>query len=82
MGITRHYNLSRRVSPFSLWTQIRPQDIVEKIPHLVIFGEKNLPLRSLAARRLRLHHPRGQNKYISKLRQINRHGNILKIIQN
>ena len=34
-----------------------------KIPHLVAFGGGNPPLGSPAARRLILHHPRGQ-KYI------------------
>ena len=47
-----------------------------KIPHLVAFGNKNPPLRSPSARRLRLHNPRGMKNYISKLRLLIRQAKI------
>ena len=38
-----------------------------KIPHLVAFGDKYSPLRSTVARRLRIHHPRGQKNTYKNL---------------
>ena len=40
-------------------------------------GKKTLPSKTPSSRKLRLHHPAGQKKYISKLRHINIQHNLL-----
>ena len=43
MGITGYHNFSSQVCPLPLRSKIRPQTFVEKIPHIVTFGEKPTP---------------------------------------
>ena len=49
--------------PFHFGTKSYHRLFWIKITHLVAFGDKNPPLRSTAARRLRLHHQRVQKIY-------------------
>ena len=75
MGITGNHNPLRRVSPLPLRSQTRSQTHLDKNPTSIGLWGKNTLLRSLAARRLRLHHPRDAKKYTPKLRQLTRQGN-------
>ena len=55
-----------------LWISIR---------HSEYFGDLNLPTISPEARKLRMHHPRGQEKYISQMRLCTKIYNILQHLQ-
>ena len=50
------------------------------ISHSEAFGEQNFPTRSSAARKLIMHHPRGQYKYISLMRICTIKENVLQFI--
>ena len=50
--------------PFHLGPKSDHRLLWIKIPHIVVFGDKNPPLRSPTARRLILRHPRGQKPNI------------------
>ena len=47
----------------------------------VALGSKQTPSKTQTARKIRLHHPSGQHKYISKLRHITWENNILDILR-
>ena len=53
-----------------------------KVPMITAFGGYSPPTRVPAERRLRLHHPRIQNKYTKSLKQHLRHHNILERLQH